>query len=456
MITNKGSSIITKYLLGQAPEYAAHLALGIGAAPLESNENDNSVPTKQNMDFEAFRVPVTSRGLVNDFVTIDLNSWSSNGEQVVIETSTFHGARVGEEVFINFAENEFSSREGSFLIVATTSSSITYEDSSSASASWETSGTDTATVSYNRERMIFKGQLPVDQYYKMTEISLYPASSNNLAQQYDSKLISGFLSTEGWNIVTNNTENVIASTSVSISKSDGDISETSFLIPGTSSSANVLFVNSDNEAFTFFNRKSRGEGARLYNSSLMIRGDVVSFENSELNISASTNYIYTSDVSLDLSKNSPNDYIKIAVCVVSSSYSDVEAPYETRIRLDFIDTATNGRAVSKEIISYQQIEGSRYYIISKQLKDFVVDENFSWARIGEIRVYPQTLDSFGNSTQDYVILDGIRLDNINTENPLYGMIAYSRLKNGYENGIPVEKIENSQGYIEYRIGINIV
>jgi hypothetical protein len=126
------------------------------------------------------------------------------------------------------------------------------------------------------------------------------------------------------------------------------------------------------------------------------------------------------------------------------------------VRVDFIDTVTNGKAVLKELILEEDLAQTRYHVISKQLKDFTLEENFSWARVGEIRIYAQTVNSFGNSTEDYIILDGIRLDNVNTQNPLYGMIAYSRLKNQYESGLPIEKIENSQGYIEYRIGINIV
>ena len=36
------------------------------------------------------------------------------------------------------------------------------------------------------------------------------------------------------------------------------------------------------------------------------------------------------------------------------------------------------------------------------------------------------------------------------------MVAYSRLKNNYDAAQPIEKTENSQGYVEYRFGVNIV
>lgn len=454
MITNKGNSIITKYLLGQAPEYASYIAMGVGATPLSLNENDNSSPSKENMDFEAFRIPVTSRGLVNDRVTIDLDSWYSDGENVTITTSTFHGARPGEEISVEFSSAANTDKEGLFIVSGTTSNTISYSDVSS-SASWTASVGDTGTVSYSRERMIFKGQLPVDQYYKMTEIAIYPAATNNLAQQYDSKVVAGFLATESWNIVIDNAQSIIPTISQSISTTDGDITPATFIDPETRTEARALFVNSENDAFTFYNRKIRYEGPRFYNLGLMIAGDVISFNDDNLDVSSSTSYVVSNDLSLDFSKNSPNDYVKIAMSVVSSSYAS-DPPDRTRVRIDFIDSATEGKATIKEVINGSELLSSRYYVISKQLNDFSVDENFNWSRVNQIRIYAQTVDVLGTPLDDYIVFDGIRLDNINTPNPLYGMIAYSRLGNQYESGQPVEKIENSQGYIEYRIGVNIV
>jgi hypothetical protein len=66
MITNTGKNIIAKYMLGQAPAYASYLAVGCGKIPLTTGDPlpDNS--NKKNLDFEMFRIPISSRGLVND------------------------------------------------------------------------------------------------------------------------------------------------------------------------------------------------------------------------------------------------------------------------------------------------------------------------------------------------------------------------------------------------------
>jgi hypothetical protein len=71
MITNVGKNILAKYLIGQAPAYASHIALGCGATPktidyaFTSNDIQETLD-KKNLDFEMFRVPITSRGYVNE------------------------------------------------------------------------------------------------------------------------------------------------------------------------------------------------------------------------------------------------------------------------------------------------------------------------------------------------------------------------------------------------------
>lgn len=69
MITNNGKELISKFLLGQAPAYATHVSIGCGAIPLDANDalpSSSIIMAKQTMDFEMTRVPITSKGFVND------------------------------------------------------------------------------------------------------------------------------------------------------------------------------------------------------------------------------------------------------------------------------------------------------------------------------------------------------------------------------------------------------
>ena len=66
MITSKGKSILGKYLLGQAPAYASHIAIGCGARPLDTTDVPGDYSNKKNLDFEMLRVPISSRGFVSE------------------------------------------------------------------------------------------------------------------------------------------------------------------------------------------------------------------------------------------------------------------------------------------------------------------------------------------------------------------------------------------------------
>ena len=66
MITNTGKNILAKYLIGQAPAYASHIAIGCGAKPLASDGTLGDYSAKKSIDFEMFRVPITSRGYVTE------------------------------------------------------------------------------------------------------------------------------------------------------------------------------------------------------------------------------------------------------------------------------------------------------------------------------------------------------------------------------------------------------
>lgn len=62
MITNSGKEIVSKYMLGQAPNFATHISLGCGVKPVTATV-DGSIGT---MEFEMIRLPISSRGYVND------------------------------------------------------------------------------------------------------------------------------------------------------------------------------------------------------------------------------------------------------------------------------------------------------------------------------------------------------------------------------------------------------
>ena len=66
MITTNGKNIVAKYLLNQAPEFASHIAIGVGG---QANFTSSSVTFTEDSDslqFEVARVPILSKGLLKE------------------------------------------------------------------------------------------------------------------------------------------------------------------------------------------------------------------------------------------------------------------------------------------------------------------------------------------------------------------------------------------------------
>jgi len=66
MITNIGKNLLAKYLVGQTPSYASHIAVGCGSKPVVSDYTFTSqeltdLKNKESLDFEMFRSPIISR-----------------------------------------------------------------------------------------------------------------------------------------------------------------------------------------------------------------------------------------------------------------------------------------------------------------------------------------------------------------------------------------------------------
>lgn len=66
MITETGKNILGRYLVGTAPAYASYIAVGCGATPVKTELDLGDYSSKTALDFEMFRVPITSRGFIEE------------------------------------------------------------------------------------------------------------------------------------------------------------------------------------------------------------------------------------------------------------------------------------------------------------------------------------------------------------------------------------------------------
>lgn len=392
MITTSGKNIVAKYLLNQAPEFASHIAVGIGGEALSTSSNETFSASVQSLEFEVARVPILSKGLLREFNE---------------ETSEYV------------------------------------------------------------EKIVFKAELPIEQRYQITEIGVYPAASNVVAGNFDSRILSTFSNSEPWAYSNNQddsgTVNYIGPLRID-EVTAGNI-ETYLQI---SASVNYtlgdfVFINSNSPIFEYSERVNRGEPPRYLNKSLLVSGST-SVVNSAMpassasidTSSALSYYIENNSINLNLGKNLPTDQIKLAFSVISTVRESPATPDYVKIRLEFLNNLASSQKIAHADIAIQDtdIQSMRYQVVTKSLSEFTTDPEFSWSSINGIRIYTCIHDDSKVKTgQHFVLYDGLRFENISSYNPLYSLVAAERVKTLDEN--PILKRENSTSYVEYRFGIGV-
>jgi hypothetical protein len=383
MITNKGKSIIGKYMLGQAPAYASYLAVGCGPKPLQTEDVADNFATKENLDFEMFRVPISSRGFVNE-----------NGIDKIVLTA----------------------------------------------------------------------ELPTEERYEITEVGLYSAGSNPSAGAYDSKTVFSFAQGESWVYHT-------ATAALAIETIASPLDDP--LDDNVIAHDNVFQTNADNAIFYKTNRLERYERARFLNNTILIQGD-----DSDLTLDGGgsggvdhivvedgSNHIHLTAPNVDFTENSPTDELRLAFSLVNKDGDSVALPDTIRILVDFAATDSSSPTTYArfEVDIEDGVDGydfatNRYFVVSKQLQELYTSQDFTWDAVTVVKIYACVLDTGVSggplpSSDYYIALDAMRLENISTVNPLYGLTGYSVIKNSDETTII--KSPNTNNYIEFRFSIGV-
>jgi hypothetical protein len=386
MITENGKIVLGKYLLGQAPSYASYIAIGCGQTPLDINDIEEDFSQKDNLNFEMFRVPISSKGFINE-----------NG--------------------VN--------------------------------------------------KIVFTAELPTEERYEISEIGIYSAGANPSAGVYDSKTIFAFSQNENWQYSTD-ISTVGINSFLSPLDSPAEDNIISVIDP-------VFQANSDNSIFFKTSRSSRYERCRFLNNAIFIQGDTSNITLNEDSgpgsdsfvVENGANHIRISGASIDLSKNSPIDQLRLAFSLVNKDGDSGLVPEAVRVLVEFSSSNNNEYArfeaevnhgTSGNLGNVEDFNNNRYFVISKELQDLYTTANFTWDAVTVVKIYACVLseDSGPNpvpSSNYYVALDALRLENIATTNPLYALTGYSIVKNN--NAETIIKSPNTSNYVEFRFSVGV-
>ena len=387
MITNVGKNLLAKYLIGQAPAYATHIAIGCGPQPKAIDDEltlgeFNDILDKKSLDLEMFRVPISSRGYVNE--------------------------------------------GGSSKIVLT-------------------------------------AELPTVERYEITEIGVYSAASNPTAGAYDSKMVYSFSTTENWERHTTTTVSAVETISGPLATS---------IIPGEETIINqespIFQTNADNKTLLDINRLNRYESCRYLNNTIFMAGNTstlsIASGESKMTASSESEHIHLSGASIDFNRNSENDQLKLAFSIINKSATtaaNLVHPTRVKILVEFADNdageATNYAQFQVDITS--GVDGydfatNRYIVETKSLKELIKSPAFTWNSVNVVKVWASVMGAGGTPTSDYYVgLDAIRLENVSSINPLYGLTGYSVVKSS--DLLPIVKVSNTANLVEFRFALDV-
>lgn len=380
MITNTGKTIIAKYLLGQAPAYASYLAIGCGATPLTTGDPLGNYSAKQNLDFEMFRVPISSRGFVN---------------------------------------------EGGL------------------------------------DKIVLTAELPTEERYEISEIGIYSAGSNPSAGAYDSKTVFAFTQTENWQHHTEVAAVAIDTFSAAL---DAPLYDNIIAVADS-----VFQTSGDNPIFFKSPRVERYERPRFLNNVILIQGDDADITINEESgaaqdhfiIEPGSNHIHLTGANVDFTRNSPTDQLRLAFSLINKDGESATTPENVRIMVEFASTETETAEYARfeaEVIDDSSggaydFSTERYFVVTKQLQELYTSANFTWNAVTVVKIYACVIDAGVPSNNYYVALDAMRLENIATVNPLYGLTGYSVIQNATASTIV--KSPNTSNYVEFRFSVGV-
>lgn len=389
MITNTGKGILAKYLIGQAPSYASYIAVGCGPSALNSegpgftSGQIEEYSEKKSLDFEMFRVPIISKGYVN--------------------------------------ENDLT-------------------------------------------KLVLTAELPTEERYEITEVGIFSAEANPSAGAFDSKNFFVFTQTEGWRYPG---FDEIPTVYTPLDSDSNNIITGQYIVNGSLTSTPVFHTNSDNRIFTDTNRVERNERCRFLNNMIMIVGNnsVLAKDNTQGVVVTSGNYIQKAESSFSFNRNAPTDKLKLAFSLINKNGDSSIVPDNVKILIRFFNSDSPSQYASFAVdIDHtgfssgdapqeEDFASNRYFVVSKEIQDLYYTSEFNWNTANVARIYAQVRKDGAASSNYYVALDGMRLENLTTTNPLYGMTGYSVVKT--DGAFPIVKAPNTSNYIEFRITVGV-
>jgi hypothetical protein len=465
MITNTGKSILAKYLIGQAPAYASHIAIGCGAKPLASDGTLGDYSGKQSLDFEMFRVPIISRGYVTEagqskivftaelptaerYEITEVGVWSAGANPSA-------GAYDSKTIY-SFSETENWQHHTQTNSLGIPSIQISLGDNNviagsyklDSSRKYSSTGTPTELPVFqtNADNPTFTNSERVNRYERcrfLNNIMMIRGDMSNLS------LTGGVVG-----IPTSSTHIHLTGAGLDFDKNAlTDQLKLAFSVvnkDGESSvqpdEVRIVVEFSDTD-------EANATGAQYARFQAVVK-------ETDLGVDFATNRYFVSTVALqNLLKTSGFtwkvvDTVKIYATVIKGT-ALVSSKSATATVVTLTTSTNHSFSVGDKIIVAGLGNSGRFdgtFEITEVASN-TIKYNSAGAVVSSTAVSP-TVQIASPSDDYYIALDALRLENITSSNPVYGLSGYSVIKN--TGAQPILKFPNTTNHIEFRFGMDVL
>ena len=448
MITGAGREIIAKYMLGHTSAYATHIGLGCGASP---DTGYRRFFTELTIASNVATIDLGGHTFVpgmNIRIVQTLGTPDVSGEYTItsVTSSTISFDFVGSDVGPVDVEGLVSQIVGNIY-------------AANPVMTFETKRLPIVSRGFANEdetQLVFTAELPSDERIVITEASLWTAASDPNSLGSPSKMLFTMAPEEGW---VAHTSTGMSSFETISSLSEGTLSIDKTLVDP------IFAVETNNALFQSLPRQNQYEGGRVGKTMIGLRGDTANITRAGGYGSASvgSSHIHVDTRALDFSANGTGDELRLALFVATAPSDDLAVPpANVKLLVEFLysESDTSGYAKMYAEIPESDLAGNRYKVISAPLYSFVYSPSFSWSnvRVVKISVQVEPTEISGLGADDYfVFLDGMRFENLSSNNPLYAMTGYSIVRNGaLTPPMPVVSDEGEPGYVEFRLNLEVL
>jgi hypothetical protein len=412
MITERGKTILGKYMAGQNESTFSYLAIGIGAKPAFSTNIVEQSTEMKDGDW----YPETNDGTkwwykkYNQSVDNIYMGFVPEYDKVSVDYNNGTG-------IIRYSDMKELDYE--VLRVPITESGVEFVQ--------QLVGANLGTSDGPARRyaaltdIILTGTLPSLGEYRFTEIGIYSAQANAIASSKPSEVLFNF---------TNVTESWVDNESAAIELKDG-------------TPADLGFYKSDNPSFVGGKTQARPRAGQFC-----------------LYLTNGTTIVHDASM-FNFTQVRPDDQFRLAYFFINPLSPLLFGPLDIA-RVIFTDKGNN--SVSAVLTSNEQYfsrsndcipttyEGNKYGVAFAKVSDFVGSPDFSWSNVSTI-----SIQNIGMTTD--VFLDSIKYVSTNHNNPNYGLVSYSVVQNksGLDGttAIPdsLHKAKDLETLLQYRVRI---